>query len=85
MFVHRRIFALMALATLLAGTGCGDGGGRSYGVETDDPVYREGKQLQRQGRNPEALTAFLRVIEKRGEQFAPESHLEAGQIYLQHS
>lgn len=53
-------------------------------AETDEPFYVQGKQLMRQGRNPEALTAFLKVIERRGERGAAESHLEAGSIYLYH-
>jgi tetratricopeptide (TPR) repeat protein len=79
----RQLFALLALAALLAGAGCG-GDSLPTAIETDDPVYRQGKQLQRLERYPEALVAFLKVIEKRGERFSPESHLEAGQIYLQH-
>jgi phage tail protein X len=37
----------------------------------------------RSGRRQEALTAFLKVIDKRGED-APESHLNAGLIYQQY-
>ena len=81
MTAQRNFAALLALAALLLG-GCG-GDRLPTAIETDDAVYQQGKQLQRQGRNPEALLAFLKVIEKRGEQFSPESHLEAGLIYLQ--
>jgi len=52
------------------------------GVEVDDPNYRLGQRLVKQGRSQEALAAYLRVIADRGEA-APESHLEAGIIYLQ--
>jgi len=52
------------------------------GAEIDDPNYRLGQRLVKQGRNQEALAAYLRVISERGEA-APESHLEAGIIYLQ--
>jgi tetratricopeptide (TPR) repeat protein len=79
--VRRNITVLFALAALLL-AGCSDS--LPTAIETDDPAYRQGKQLQRLGRNPEALVAFLKVIEKRGEQFSPESHLEAGLIYLRH-
>ena len=82
MTVRRKFTALLALAALLLGAGCGGGDSLNTAIETDDSVYRQGKQLQRQGRNPEALVAFLKVIEKRGEQYSPESHLEAGLIYL---
>jgi len=52
------------------------------GAEIDDPNYRLGQRLVKQGRSQEALAAYLRVIAERGEA-APESHLEAGIIYLQ--
>jgi len=52
------------------------------GAEIDDPNYRVGQRLVKQGRSQEALAAYLRVIAERGEA-APESHLEAGIIYLQ--
>lgn len=50
--------------------------------EADEPYYRQGQQLVKQGRSQEALAAYLKVIARRGES-APESHLEAGLIYLQ--
>ena len=55
----------------------------SYATEADEPNFREGESLLKAGRRQEALNAFLRVIEKRGED-APESHLEVGLLYLQH-
>lgn len=55
----------------------------SYASETDEPYYREGVSLLKTGRRQEALTAFLKVVDKRGED-APESHLEVGLLYLQH-
>lgn len=48
--------------------------------ETDEKQYRLAKSYQTQGRNEEALSAYLRVIE--GRRTAPESHFEAGHIYL---
>jgi tetratricopeptide (TPR) repeat protein len=63
--------------------GC-DGTDRlSLGSETNEPYYRQGDQLKRQGRYQEALAAYIKVIEKRNED-APESHLEAGLIYQQY-
>lgn len=73
------------LALALLGAGCGDREGAPLAAETDDPYYLQGKQVQKQGRNAEALNAFLKVIDRRGENPSPESHLEAGLIYLYHT
>ncbi len=51
-------------------------------TEKEEKQYRRGQSLMREGRNQEALLAFFKVIEKRWD--APESHLEAGRIYLDH-
>jgi tetratricopeptide (TPR) repeat protein len=68
---------------LLLAAGC-DGRDRlALGTESNDPYYRQGDQLKRQGRYQEALGAYLKVIEKRRDD-APESHLEAGLIYQQY-
>lgn len=83
--VRRTFFVIAALLGLLGVTGCGDRGREPLPAETDEPFYVQGKQLMKQGRNPEALTAFLKVIDRRGERGAPESHLEAGHIYLLHT
>lgn len=69
----------LAAALLLAGCG-GDTG--ELGPETDEPLYQQGQQLEKQGRPQEALNSFLKLIAKRGEQ-APEAHLEAGIIELE--
>ena len=76
-------FGLLALCALLFAAGCERGGSLPFASEDSDSDYQRGKQLIRQGRNQEALAAFLKVIAKRGED-APESHLEAGLLYLQH-
>lgn len=83
----RRTFpAIAALLLLLLGlVGCGDRSREPLPAETDEPLYVQGKQLLKQGRKSEALTAFLKVIDRRGERGAPESHLEAGHIYLDHT
>jgi tetratricopeptide (TPR) repeat protein len=74
--------ALLCL-TLFMLVGC-DGTDRLVlGTETNEPYYRQGDQLKRQGRYQEALGAYLKVIERRN-QDAPESHLEAGLIYQQY-
>ena len=69
-------------ATLLFAA-CGDHGGMEITSEIDEPHYRRGIQMLRSGQNQVALGAFLKVIEKRNGE-APESHLEVGQIYLNH-
>ena len=77
-----RIYFLggLLLAMLLAGSGCG-GDSFALSAETDEPLYREGQQLEKQGRTQEALASYIKVIARRGD-LAPESHLEAGLIYL---
>lgn len=73
---------LLSLLALLT-AGCERSDRLSLGAETNDPQYRHGQQFLKQGRNQEALGAFLKVIEERGDD-APESHLEAGLLYQQH-
>ena len=81
---RRQLSALLALGALLLGAGCSGGDSLAMAAETDDPLYLQSQQLKRQGRNSEALTSLLKVIERRGEQASPESHLDAGLIYLDH-
>lgn len=83
MTVRRLFVTALALLAVLLGAGCG-GGASQLGPETDEPLFIEGRQFKRQSRNNEALNAFLKVIEKRGPRESPESHLEAGQLYLEH-
>jgi tetratricopeptide (TPR) repeat protein len=71
-----------ALLILAAGPGCG-GDTTSLSPEMDDSYYRDGQQMERQGRWDEALSAYLKVIDRRGD-LAPESNLDAGLIYLYH-
>jgi hypothetical protein len=82
----RRTFCLVTACLAVLGVlvlpACGDRDGAPLPAETDEPFYVQGKTLVRQGRHPEALTSFLKVIERRGERGAAESHLEAGSIYL---
>jgi tetratricopeptide (TPR) repeat protein len=82
MTVRRNALALLALAAMLLVGGCGSGDGPPLAAETDEPLYVQGLQLKRQGRQPEALVSFLKVIEKRGEQASAESHFEVGLICL---
>lgn len=73
---------LLGLAALWLG-GCTDSDRVKTAAEIDEPAYREGQSLLKTGRRQEALSAFLRVIDKRGND-APESHLELGLLYAQH-
>jgi tetratricopeptide (TPR) repeat protein len=76
------LFALASTAALF--TGCVRRDAAVQIAEADEPLFREGKSLEKQGRDSEALNAFLKVIETRGLRSSPESHLEAGQLYLKH-
>lgn len=78
----RPIVTVVFAAALLCVTSCERGDVQSFSSEADEPNYRQGQQLVKQGRSQEALAAYLKVIAKRGES-APESHLEAGLLYLQ--
>lgn len=75
---------MLALAALLVVTGCERAETTPFTAEVDEPGYRRGKELLRQGRNQEALTEFQKVIEKRGLNNAAESHLELGLLYQYH-
>lgn len=78
------LFPLLAAAALALGiAGCSDSSRQSYATETDEPFYRQAEQMKRANRPQEALSAYLKVIEKRGDD-APESHLEVGLVYLNH-
>ncbi len=73
---------VLAAALVLGVVGCGDNDRLSYANELDEPNYREGQSLLKSGRRQEALSAFLKVIDKRDD--AAESHLEVGLLYVQH-
>lgn len=81
--ILRRLLLPFLGAVALGLAGCSENERLSYATEVDEPNYREGTALLKSGRRQEALNAFLKVIEKRGEE-APESHLEVGLLYLQH-
>ncbi len=71
---------LLVVLGLLAG--CADNERLSYTSETDDPNFQKGRALK-DTRRQEALSSFLKVIERRGDD-APESHLEVGLLYHTH-
>jgi tetratricopeptide (TPR) repeat protein len=75
------VAALLTSAALLLVAGCERADNQMLSSEADEPNFRQGQQLVKQGRSQEALSAYLKVIAKRGES-APESHLEAGLLYL---
>lgn len=81
MRIRQIVTVVFAGAALWLVSGCDRGDSQALSSEADEPYYRQGQQLVKQGRNQEALAAYLKVIAKRGES-APESHLEAGLLYL---
>lgn len=76
-------FATAALIAALFGAGCGERRVTAIS-ETEEPFYAEAVTLNSGHRYGEALASYLKVIDKRGELGAPESHLDAGVIYLNH-
>jgi hypothetical protein len=78
------ISSLLLLGALFWIAGCERNPGGAVGAEADDAHYRRGQQMMRQGRNQEALVSYLKAIETRGDA-APDSHLEAGLLYMQHA
>lgn len=84
-FLHRfarLLRPLLGLAALWL-AGCSDSDRVRTAAEIDEPGYREGQTLLKAGRRQEALSAFLKVVDLRGDD-APESHLEIGLLYAQH-
>ncbi|EDY83529.1 LysM domain protein [Verrucomicrobiia bacterium DG1235] len=72
---------MLAGFALLAG--CAQQGSLEVLDEDDDPVFRRARDLYARGMENEALENFLKLIQKRNGN-APESHLDAGNIYLKH-
>src|SRR5688572_14056948 len=82
MRIRQIVTLVLASFALLLAAGCERGHDEAVMAEADEPNFRQGQQLVKQGRSQEALSAYLKVIAKRGDS-APESHLEAGLLYLQ--
>lgn len=82
--MRSRLLTWLVLAALLFAAGCDRSDVSPFTVEGDEPGYRRGKDLIKQGRNQEALSEFEKVIEKRGLNNAAESHLEVGLLYQYH-
>jgi tetratricopeptide (TPR) repeat protein len=85
--MRRRLPTLVLLSALavagLATTGCAPQTTMPFTAEADDPDFRRAKDLLRMGREQEALTTFLRLIDQRGGA-AAESHLEVAILYHRH-
>lgn len=83
--LHRfaRLLRPLLGVTVLWLAGCSDNDRVRTAAEIDEPGYREGQALLKSGRRQEALSAFLKVVDLRGDD-APESHLEIGLLYAQH-
>lgn len=75
------LFAALACFYILSAGGCDFGRGEVV-KETSEPHFLRGQEELRRGNISEALSAFLKVSEKRRD--APESHFELGRIYLEH-
>ncbi len=76
------VFAVAALvvAYILSVGGCDFANEENIVKETNEPHYQRGREELSRGNYQEAMSAFLKVVEKR--KVAPESHLELGRIYL---
>ncbi len=82
----RRIYAsklIFALFGAFVFAGCSEQVSSSILDETEEPAYRRAKDMLTRNLNSEALSNFNNVILKRAGN-APESHLEAGLIYMNH-
>lgn len=77
----RLFFSLTVTLALL--WGCAEPGSLEVVSEQEDPVFRRARDLYARGMENEALENYLNLIQKRNGN-APESHLDAGNIYLNH-
>ncbi len=71
--------AAVAVLYILSAGGC-DFGKEAVVKETNETHFVRGQDELRRGNVSEAMSAFLKVVEKRKD--APESHFELGRIYL---
>lgn len=76
---YPQIFNLLVVLILLVLSGCMPVEDENF-IETQSSEYLAGKQKMREGNVPGALKQFLKAIDKYS--YSPESHLEAGIIYL---
>lgn len=73
------ISATVAVLYVMSAGGC-DFGKAQVVKEEDEPHFVRAKSELQRGNISEAMSAFLKVVDKRTD--APESHLELGRIYL---
>lgn len=73
------ISASVAVFYIMSAGGC-DFGKAEVVKETNETHFVRGQDELKRGNVPEAMSAFLKVVEKRKD--APESHFELGRIYL---
>ncbi len=74
------VVAIVVVLYVLSAGGCDLASDENIVKEVNEPHYQRGMEELRRGNQQEALSAFLKVVEKRKD--APESHLELGRIYL---
>lgn len=77
----RLIFLTLSAIAFFAG--CSQRGSLEVLSEDEDPIFRRARDLYARGMENEALENFLKLIQRRNGS-APESHLDAGNIYLKH-
>lgn len=77
-------FGFLWSAALFFAAGCERSDSGAVTAELDEPGYKKAKELQRLGRNQEALSEYQKVLERRGLSNSPETHLELGILYEQH-
>ena len=73
--------ACFAVLYIVSAGGC-DFGKAEVVKETNETHFLRGQEELRRGNYSEAMSAFMKVTEKRSD--APESHFELGRIYLDH-
>ncbi len=73
------VAASFASLYIITAGGC-DFGKSEVVKETSETHFLRGRDELKRGNVPEAMSAFLKVVEKRKD--APESHFELGRIYL---
>jgi len=79
---QKALVAGILILTAISLTSCNQDSGPNWFFEKEDNNYQRAARLYREEKHEEALSLFLKVINSHRE--APESHLEAGRIYLEY-
>lgn len=79
--ISKSIFLITLIVITVLSTAC-DPNALNVQREEEESTYRRAERFKREGRQEEALKSYLKVITHRTR--APESHLNAGLLYLQH-